>query len=344
MAPGSGRVCHRSAGCRGVAVMALNLHLLRLFVAVARHSSFSRAAESLHVSQPAVSKGVRDFEAQIGNRLLERGGQGGVMLTEAGRLLMRHAATLFAAERAAEEELARLRGLVGGSLSVGASTSIATYQLPALLGAFHKRHPGVELRLTSGTTRRIAELLSARELDIALVEGPVNVAGIEVLSWREEEMELIAAPDHRLARAEAPIATEAIAEEIILIREPGSGSRDVVLASLDAHHIVPRSILEMGSTEAIKQIVAAGFGIAIVSAAAAADQVALGRLVVLKPRNFAARRMLTRLSLPGRQPSAPATAFDAMLSRPPGDLASLPSASSERAQAALWRSLNVSES
>src|SRR5258708_2476736 len=188
-----------------IEVMPLNLHLLRLFAAVARHRSFSRAAEILRVSQPAVSKGVREFEAQIGSRLLERGGPDGVRMTEAGGLLMRHAAALFAAERAAEEELAALRGLARGSLSVGASTSVATYQLPALLGAFHRRHPGLELRLTSGNTRAIAELLSARELDIALVEGPVHDAGIEVLPWCEEAMVIIAAPDTRLARAAAPI-------------------------------------------------------------------------------------------------------------------------------------------
>jgi DNA-binding transcriptional LysR family regulator len=158
--------------------------------------------------------------------------------------------------------------------------------------------------------------LSARELDIALVEGPVHDAGIEVVPWREEGMVFIAALDRRLARPRAPIATKAIADEIVLIREPGSGTRDVVLAALDAHHIAPRSIVEIGGTEAVKQTVGAGFGIAIVSAAAA-DQAALGRLVVLKPRNFAARRMLTRLSLPGRQPSAPAAAFNALLEQPP---------------------------
>ena len=291
----------------------MNLHLLRLFAAVARHRSFSRAAATLHVSQPAVSKGVRDFEAQIGNRLLERGGQGGVTLTEAGGLLMRHAAALFAAERAAEEELAALRGFHRGSLSVGASSTVATYQLPPFLGAYHKRYPGVELRLASGNTRTIVELLSGRELDIALVEGPVEDPGIEVSPWREEEMVLIVAPGHRLARAKAPIATEEVAEEIFLIREPGSGTREVVLAALDRHRIVPRSMLEVGSTEAIKRTVAGGFGIAIVSAAAAADQIALGRLRTLKLRNFAVRRMLSRLSLPARQPSAAAAAFDALL-------------------------------
>ncbi|GGF20675.1 LysR family transcriptional regulator [Aliidongia dinghuensis] len=296
--------------------MSLNLHLLRLFAAVARHQSFSRAAEALHLSQPAVSKGVRDFEAQVGSRLLERGA-GGVTLTEAGALLMRHATQLFAAERAAEEDLAALRGLERGTLSIGASTTVATYQLPPLLGLFHRRHPEIELRLTSANTRAIADLLSARELDIALIEGPVEEPGIEVVPWREEEMILIAAPDHALARATAPIAAAALANEIVLVREPGSGTREVALAALESHRIVPRQILEVGSTEAIKQIVAGGLGIAIVSAAAAADQIALGKLVALSTRDFAVRRQLTRLRLPGRQPSAPAAVFEALLDQAP---------------------------
>jgi DNA-binding transcriptional LysR family regulator len=296
--------------------MPLNLHLLRLFATVARHRSFSRAADALHLSQPAVSKGVRDFEAQVGNRLLERGGSGGVSLTEAGRGLMHHAATLFAAERAAEEELAALRGLQRGTLSLGASTTVATYHLPPVLGAFHKRHPEIELRLSSANTRTIVEMLNARELDIALVEGPVVDPNIDVLPWREEAMVLITAPDHRLAGVTAPIGREALNDEIVLVREPGSGTRGVVLDALEAHRIVPRRIVEIGSTEAIKQIVAGGFGIAIVSVAAAADQLALGKVVALSVQNFAVRRMLSRLSLPSRQPSAAARTFNRLLDRP----------------------------
>jgi DNA-binding transcriptional LysR family regulator len=295
--------------------MSLNLHLFRLFAAVASHRSFSRAADALHLSQPAVSKGVRDFEAQAGSRLLERGGPGGVTLTEAGRLLMRHAATLFAAERAAEEDLAALRGLRHGTLSLGASTTVATYHLPPILGEFHKLHPAIELRLTSANTSAIADLLSTRELDIALVEGPVVEPGIEVLPWREEAMVLIAAPDHRLVRTSAPIAPEALRDEVFLVREFGSGTREVVQDALNASRIVPRRVMEVGSTEAIKQLVAGGFGIAMVSAAAAADQLALGKVVALAARDFVVRRMLNRLRLPARQPSAPAAAFDALLDR-----------------------------
>lgn len=294
-------------------VMALNLHLLRLFAAVAEHGGFSRAAEALCISQPAVSRGVREFEAQVEGRLLERG-PGGVTLTEAGTVLLRHAAALFAAERAAEEDLAALRGLTRGSLSVGASTTVGTYLLPPLLGAFHRAHPGVELRLRNANTAGVAELLLARALDVALVEGPVERPGILVRPWRADRMILIAAPGHRLAGTASEVGR--LAEETVIVREPGSGTRDVMWAALTAHGVRPRATLEVGSTETIKQVVAAGLGIALVSAATAVDQLALGTLVTLDVRGFAVSRTLTRLSLPDRQPSAAAAAFDALLDAP----------------------------
>ena len=105
--------------------MSLNLHLLRLFTTVVRTGSFSRAADALHISQPAISKGVRDFELQVGCRLLDRTPKG-VRPTREGKALVRHAETLFAAERAAEDELLSLRNLDSGSLRIGASTTIAT--------------------------------------------------------------------------------------------------------------------------------------------------------------------------------------------------------------------------
>ncbi len=294
-------------------VMVLNLHLLRLFTHVAQSGSFSAAAERLHISQPAVSKGVREFEAQIGNRLLERG-PGGVTPTEAGEMLLRHAAMLFAAERAAEEDLAALRGLTKGSLTVGASTTIGTYFLPPVLGRFHRAHPGVDLSIRIANTSAIADLLMERELDVALVEGPVEDIAIEARPWRTDELIVIAPPGHRLTYGIHRAAE--LSDEVFIVREPGSGTREVVWAALEEHRVTPRGTLEAGNTETIKQIVMAGLGIGIVSRAAAADHLTLGRLVKIDIEDFQVSRTLTRLSLRGRQPSAAARAFETLLDPP----------------------------
>jgi DNA-binding transcriptional LysR family regulator len=292
--------------------MALNLHLLRLFASVATHGGFSRAAEALHISQPAISRGVREFEAQIGSRLLERGARGAVP-TEAGRALLRHATALFAAERAAEEDLAAWRGLARGSLTIGASTTAGTWYLPPLLAAFHAAHPAIALHLRNANTAVIAEKLLARELDTALVEGPVDHAGLIVRPWRQDRMVLIAAATHALAQDRVTLPPGALADTIMVVREPGSGSRDVVLAALGAAGIVPAALLEVGSTEMIRQVVLSGLGVAIVSEAAVQDQIAGGALVALHVRGLSVMRMLSRLSLPDRMPSAAAAAFEKLL-------------------------------
>jgi DNA-binding transcriptional LysR family regulator len=292
--------------------MTLNLHLLRLFAAVADRQGFSRAAQSLHVSQPAVSKGVRQLEAQVGARLLERT-PGGVSLTEAGAMLADHARAIFAVERAAEEELAALRGLARGSLHVGASTTIATYLLPPVLSAFYARHPDVTLRVTSANTRAIAELLVARELDVALVEGPVQDPRIREHAWRKDELIVIAAPTHAWATRRSAITVRMMARELLIVREPGSGTRDVAMAALAEHGVTPERTLQVDSTEAIKQTVAAGLGIAVVSRAATGDQLALGRLKKLTVRGLRLERRLTRLTLPGRRDSAAAARFTELI-------------------------------
>jgi DNA-binding transcriptional LysR family regulator len=294
--------------------MSLNLHLLRLFAAVARHGSFSRAAEALHVSQPAVSRGVREFEDQVGNRLLERKASG-VIPTEAGRILLRHASALFAAERAAEEDLAALRGLTSGSLSIGASTTISSWFLPSLLGEYHQAHPAIKLQLRIANTSDVLDLLLARELDVALVEGPAEHHGIIVRPWQEDRLVWVAASSHPLAKLPAPLALDRIADELILVREPGSGTREVAAAAMAAHGFHPREMLEVGSTEAIKHMVAAGIGIALISAAAIKAEVSLHSLIVLNIKDFTAVRMLNRLSLLERHPTAAAAAFERLLDR-----------------------------
>jgi len=292
--------------------MSLNLHLLRLFATVARVGSFSQAAGLLGISQPAVSKSVRDFEAQVGCRLLDRCPKG-VRPTREGEALARHAVALFAAERAAEEELQALRGLHGGSLRIGASTTIATYMLPEHLGAFHRAYPAVELHVVSANTRAVADLMAGNEVEVALVEGPVEDRGLVSELWRTDAMVLIAAPGHPLAAAARPMPPEAITGEVLIVREPGSGSREVVADALAARGVEPARTLEIGSTEAIKQVVAAGLGLAVVSAAAVKDQVALGTLRVIPWHGFSVERTLWQLRKPGRIGIPAARAFEGLI-------------------------------
>ncbi len=294
--------------------MSLNLHLLRLFATVARAGSFSRAAEILHISQPAISKSVRDFELQVGCRLLDRDSKG-VRPTREGEALARHAATLFAAERAAEEELTAMRGLHKGSLRIGASTTIATYMLPEYLGAFHRAHPSIELNILSANTQAVAEMMIGQEVDIALVEGPVDEPSLVSQPWRRDAMVLIASPEHALAKAGRPVPLEALAGEILILREHGSGSLQVVLDALQAKGVVPARTLEVGSTEAIKQVVAASVGVAIVSSATVKDQVMLGTLRVVALQNLSLERILWQVRKRGRLQSPAAAAFETLLDR-----------------------------
>lgn len=289
--------------------MALNLHLLRLFTTVVQVGSFSRAADVLHISQPAISKGVRDFELQVGCRLLDRTSRG-VTPTREGKALVRHAETLFAAERAAEEELLSLRNLDTGSLRIGASTTIATYMIAEYLGIFHRKYPGIDLNLVSANTRDIADLMLEHNIEIALVEGPVDDGGLTSNPWRTDVMELIVNPQHRFAAERNPIDPRALEDEILIVREPGSGSREVAAQALASCGVEPRRTLEIGSTEAIKQAVAYGVGVAIVSLAAVSDQVQLGRLKIVPMRKLRISRTLWQLKVPGRLEIPAAVAFE----------------------------------
>ncbi len=291
--------------------MTLNLHHLRVFAAVAEHGGFSRAAVALRLSQPAVSKTVQELERQAGLALFDRAGRT-PRLTEAGETLFARARELFGVARIAEEELGALRGLERGILRVGASTTVATYFLPQLLARFHEQHPGITLRVLSANTRAVARRLLEGRLDIALVEGPVSHERISVATWREDELVVIAPAAHPLVRKRRVVAAD-LATEPFILREPGSGTREVAEASLAEHGVHPSATMQLGSTEAIKQAVAAGLGLAVVSRASAADQLALGYIAVVRVRGISFRRDLTELRLIGRAASAPAAAFRTLL-------------------------------
>lgn len=235
------------------------------------------------------------------------------MPTPEGLALSRHAEALFAVERAAEEELSALRGLHNGSLRIGASTTIATYVIARYLGVFHRAHPGVDLHLVSANTRDIAEQMATQDIDIGLVEGPIEERNLVAEPWRKDVMKLIVAQDHAFAAAKEPIDPKQLEKDVLIVREPGSGSREVVTKALAAYGIEPVRTLEIGSTAAIKQVVAAGLGVSIVSAVSVKDQVQLGHLKIIAMRDVKIERTLWRLKLPGRVAMPAARAFEKIL-------------------------------
>lgn len=289
----------------------MNLHLLRIYAAVVEQKSFSRAAEVLGVSQPAVSKAVRELESQLDVVLLERGGRS-FHPSEAGQMLYKYGRGIFAMERAAVEAVQAYSELERGGLTIGASSTIAAHWLPRYIADFSQRYPGIAVRLLSGNTQRVAQWLLDCDVDIALVEGPIDDERLEVRSWRHEALVLIAAADSRLAGRKRLHAAD-FKDELWLLREPGSGSREVVEGEMARLEIRPKRTLEAGSNEIIVQMVAAGLGIAIVPQVAAADSLALGRIVALELEAGPLSRELFRLRLPRRPQSQSALAFEAMI-------------------------------
>jgi len=290
--------------------VALNLNLLRSFWHVAQAGSVSGAQQTAFVSQPALSKAVRELEAQVGTALFERGARG-VTLTEAGQSLQAYASAIFGLERDAEDALRAAQTPEGSTLRIGASTTIATYVLPPLLARFKARFPGARFSLARDNSAGIAARLRAFELDVALVEGPSHDPKIEATFWRDEELVLICAPAHPLAKRDA--SWEELRAYGWLVRERGSGTREVVENALAPFGLPPETALEIGGAETLKQAVASNLGIAFTSREAAADQLEWGKLSLISPPDFALRRAFYRLHLPGRPISPAARAFEALL-------------------------------
>jgi DNA-binding transcriptional LysR family regulator len=292
--------------------MSLNLHLLRLFTAVADAGGVAAAARAQRISQPAISRAVRELERQLGIELFERSTRR-IRLTAEGTQVYRQAKEVFAAERAIEDAVLELKGVRRGSLHIGASTTIATYVLPQLIAAFARRYPEIELRLSAVHTRILVEMIRRYELDIALAEAPVDDVNIAVTPWRVDEMVVIAGKSHHFAKRKTVAPTE-LGDELFLLREPESGTRAIVIAALERARVPVHRTLSIDGTEVIKQVVAEGLGIAVVSRFSIADQLATGRLVVLNVDGLRVERPFNRLALRARRPSTAASAFYDLIS------------------------------
>jgi DNA-binding transcriptional LysR family regulator len=315
----------------------MNLHLLRLFVAVAEAGSFSRAAEGLWISQPAVSKGIRELEHQLDLTLIERGAGKGFRLTEAGASLLTHARGIFAMERAALDDLRARVGVQRGSLTIGASTTVASYWLPPYIAGFCAAYPAVVPRVTVGNTQWVCEQLLECRIDLALVEGRVGEERIEVSEWKADPLAIVVAANAantgnaanaaNAANTTLPrraVTAQALGAQNWILREPGSGTRQATEALCEAHGIAAAPWMEMASNEAIARTVASGVGISMLPRVVVADMLALGTLRELKLAGAVLSRPLYRLSLKSRPLAPAALKMVELLERKGGAPASAP--------------------
>jgi LysR family transcriptional regulator, transcriptional activator of the cysJI operon len=289
---------------------------LRVFRAVAEEMSFRRAAEVLHLSQPAVSQHIRLLEEEAGARLFDRArgdGHGSqISLTEAGRVLLGYATTAAETMVEARRALAALNDEAVGELKLGASTTVAQYVLPRILGAFLKQYEQVKVSLVSGNTEHIVEAVAERRVVLGIIEGPAMRRDVKTERMVRDEMVLIVGPKHPWARGREAVAVAELAKVPMLLRERGSGSRRVVERALKKAGMPLRSLqvtMELDSTEAILSGVEAGLGVGFVSRLAVGKALRLGSVRIAAVEGLEIVRDFSFAWLAGAEMTPAAAAF-----------------------------------
>ena len=266
--------------------MRYTLRQLEVFVAVARCENVSQAAGALHLSQSATSTALAELERQLGQSFFDRHGKR-LRLNEQGRLLLPKAVDLL--DRAGELESSMLGEHAIGSLRIGATLTIGNYLMPLIAARFLQRHPTAAVQLHVNNTAHIHDLVARHELDCALVEGRLPVAGIDSEVWLADELSVFCAPEHPLAARGTATLTELAAQDWIL-REPGSGTRATLEHALRHRPGGLQVRLELEHTEAIKRAVESGLGISCISRLALRDAFRRGSLVPVATPELDLRR------------------------------------------------------
>jgi DNA-binding transcriptional LysR family regulator len=284
---------------------------LKVFRTVAEESSFRRAAERLHMSQPAVSQQIHALEEELSTTLFDRG-KGRIRLTDAGTVLLRYARKGARLADEAQAALDSLRGETTGTLRIGASMTVTQYILPRMLGAFLEQHPRIEPTVTSANTEHIVEALAARKIDLGLIEGPVSSRDVFRQRFFEDRLVLIVGRRYPWP-GKPTIPLRALTEVPLLMRERGSGSRHVVELALRRAGLRLgglRIAMDLDSIVAIISAVEAGLGAGFVSEWAIQKELKLGTVRVIPVDGLDIRRDMHLIRPFGPIPEGPAGAFE----------------------------------
>jgi DNA-binding transcriptional LysR family regulator len=256
----------------------VTLRQMRAFAAVARHLSFTRAAEELHLTQPAVSQQLKLLESEVGMPLFEHTGRS-IHLTAAGLELLPYAKQAIELLREAGESLSAMRGLKRGVLKLGA-VSTAKYFAPSLLRAFTPAFPEITIKFSVGNREEVIEQLGGNEIDLVIMGRPPRELETEAEAFAKHPLVIIAAPDHPLA-GKRRIQLRQLAGENFIIREQGSGTRASMERVFRDRGATFRASMEVSSNETIKQAVMAGMGISFISMHTISLELKAGKLIVL---------------------------------------------------------------
>ncbi len=252
---------------------------LQVFHTVARVMSFTKAAEILHMTQPAVTFQIKQLEDAFNTRLFDRT-HNKITLTEAGRVVYDYAEQILESYAKMANDVKDLTGDITGALVIGASTTIAEYMLPRLLGVFKKQFPDVTLRLQVGNTDAIVSMVENNLLDLGIVEAPVYNKNLEVITCRLDELVVIVPPNHPLAAFDS-IKPEQLTQYPFILREEGSGTRVVIdeyMRNAGMNFIDFDIVMELGSPESVKMAVESEVGLAITSRTTLSKEIKLGTL------------------------------------------------------------------
>lgn len=286
----------------------LTLRQLDIFCAVARTGSTVAAGEELALSQSATSAALQQLETALGVQLFERVGRH-LVLNDAGRALLPQALELVEQARNVEQAFSPQGKGLAVCLRVAASTTIGTYALPPVLAAFALSHPHVSIDLRIANTSEVAQAVQALEVDLGLIEGASHWPGLDVQPWLRDELVIVAAPQDALAAAGQSVGAAALRHARWLLREPGSGTREMV-----EHALLPRlhqlpAAATLGSSEAIARCVAHGMGISCLSRVLVQAMVDAGELRIVQTTLPRMWRHFSLLQREGKRPSPALAAF-----------------------------------
>lgn len=290
----------------------LSLYKLEIFNHVAMEGSFSRAAERLLLSQPAVSQHIRDLEASLGAGLFVRGNRG-VTLTAAGETLLDYTRCILRMVAEAEEAVLNLNQVTGSQITIGATPGAGVYLLPDWIGSFHQRFAGLGISLRTDTTARLAEDVTGGRVDLAFVEGELKVEPpLNALVLREIDLFVVVGREHRWWDREQ-VDVESLDNEPFITRPLGSQTRTWIDQALNLRRVTPQIVAEFDHPEAIRQAVASGMGVTILPEWGTAEGMLGGRLKALPIEGVNLRRTLKLLWTDEAPMKAAARAFLAHL-------------------------------